>query len=112
MPPTHTTEGLDAAKRIAADHPGVGVLILSQYIEPGYALRLINDHPERVGYLLEARVFDVAVLVDALRRINEGECVVDPTIVSRLLGRKRRIDPLVKLTHGSEKCWRSWPRAL
>ncbi len=98
MPPTHTTEGLDAAGRIAVEHPGVGVLILSQYIEPGYAMRLIEEHPERVGYLLKERVFDVAILLDALRRIEDGECVVDPTIVSRLVGRRRRANPLADLT--------------
>ena len=61
-------------------------------------MRLIQDHPERVGYLLKERVFDAAILVDALRRINEGECVIDPTIVSRLVGRRRREDPLSGLT--------------
>lgn len=98
MPPTHSDEGLVAARRIRADHPDVGVLILSQYLEPGYAMRLIEEHPERVGYLLKERVFDVAILVDALRRISDGECVVDPTVVSRLVGRKRREDPLLRLT--------------
>jgi DNA-binding NarL/FixJ family response regulator len=98
MPPTHTDEGLVAAQQIRSDHPDVGVLVLSQYVEPTYAMRLLEEHPERVGYLLKERVFDVAVLVDALRRITEGETVVDPTIVSRLLGRQRREDPLAELT--------------
>ncbi len=98
MPPTHTDEGLVAAQRIRADHPAIGVLVLSQYVEPSYSLRLLEEHPERVGYLLKQRVFDVAVLVDALRRIVDGETVVDPTIVSRLVGRQRRHDPLVELT--------------
>ena len=98
MPPTHTDEGLVAAQQIRAQHPGVGVLLLSQYIEPSYAMRLIQDHPERVGYLLKERVFDAALLVDALRRITEGECVIDPTIVARLVGRQRREDPLSGLT--------------
>ena len=98
MPPTHTDEGLVAAQRIRSDHPAVGVLVLSQYVEPSYALRLLEEHPERVGYLLKERVFDVAILVDALRRIADGETVVDPTIVSRLLGRGRRDDPLAALT--------------
>jgi DNA-binding NarL/FixJ family response regulator len=98
MPPTHTDEGLVAAQMIRAEHPGVGVLVLSQYIEPGYAMRLIEEHPERVGYLLKDRVFDVAILVDALLRIADGETVVDPTIVSRLVGRRRRRDPLTDLT--------------
>ena len=98
MPPTHTDEGLVAAARIRAEHPETGVLVLSQYIEPSYAMRLIEDHPEQVGYLLKERVFDAAILVDALRRIADGECVIDPTIVSRLVGRRRRQDPLAVLT--------------
>jgi serine/threonine-protein kinase len=98
MPPTHTDEGLAAARTIRSDHPDIGVLVLSQYIEPSYALRLLEDQPERVGYLLKERVFDAINLVDALRRLADGETVVDPTIVSRLLGRRRRIDPLADLT--------------
>jgi DNA-binding NarL/FixJ family response regulator len=98
MPPTHTDEGLVATQRIRADHPAIGVLLLSQYVEPSYAMRLLEEHPERVGYLLKQRVFDVAILVDALRRITDGETVVDPTIVSRLVGRRRRHDPLAELT--------------
>jgi len=98
MPPTHTDEGLVAAKQIRAEHPDVGVLVLSQYVEPTYAMRLLEEHPERVGYLLKERVFDVAILVDALRRIADGETVIDPTIVSRLFGRQRREDALAELT--------------
>jgi DNA-binding NarL/FixJ family response regulator len=98
MPPSHTDEGLVAAQTIRAEHPDVGVLVLSQYIEPGYAMRLIQDHPEQVGYLLKERVFDPALLVDALRRIADGETVIDPTIVSELVGRRRRNDPLAELT--------------
>jgi DNA-binding NarL/FixJ family response regulator len=98
MPPTHTDEGLVAASMIRTELPQVGVLILSQYIEPSYAMRLLEEHPERVGYLLKERVFDVALLVDALRRLGDGETVIDPTIVSRLVGRRRRQDPLEKLT--------------
>ena len=98
MPPTHTDEGLAAAQRIRTEHPDVGVLLLSQYVEPSYAIRLLEEHPEGVGYLLKQRVFDVAVLVDALRRVAEGETVVDPTIVTRLFGRRRREDPLAELT--------------
>lgn len=98
MPPSHTDEGLVAAQRIRTEHPDVAVLVLSQYVEPSYAMRLLEEHPERVGYLLKQRVFDVAVLVDALRRITEGETVIDPTIVSRLLGRQRRENPLTELT--------------
>ena len=98
MPPTHTDEGLVAAQTIRAEHPEVGVLVLSQYVEPSYAMRLIENHPEQVGYLLKERIFDVAVLVDALRRIVDGETVIDPTIVSRLVGRRRREDPISELT--------------
>jgi DNA-binding NarL/FixJ family response regulator len=98
MPPTHTDEGLLAAEQIRAEHPEVGVLLLSQYVEPSYAIRLLEEHPEGVGYLLKERVFDVANLVDALRRIGDGETVVDPTIVARLVGRRRRVDPLAELT--------------
>jgi DNA-binding NarL/FixJ family response regulator len=98
MPPTHTDEGLVAAQAIRAGHPDVGVLVLSQYVEASYAMRLLEQHPERVGYLLKERVFDVAILVDALRRIADGETVIDPTIVSRLIGRRRREDPLAELT--------------
>ena len=98
MPPTHTDEGLVAAQTIRAEFPQVGVLLLSQYVEPSYALRLLQDQPERVGYLLKERVFDIATVVDALRRIMDGETVIDPTIVSRLVGRRRRQDPLTDLS--------------
>ncbi len=98
MPPTHTDEGIVAARTIRAEHPETGVLVLSHYVEPSYAMRLIEDHPERIGYLLKDRVFDIAVVVDALRRIVDGETVIDPTIVSRLVGRRRREDPLAALT--------------
>lgn len=98
QPPTHTDEGLVAGQQIRQEHPAIGVLVLSHYVEPSYALRLLEEHPERIGYLLKERVFDIAVLVDALRRITDGETVVDPTIVSRLVGRRRREDPLGELT--------------
>ena len=98
MPPTHTDEGLTAAGRIRSTHPGVGVLVLSHHVESHYAMRLLEDHPERSGYLLKERVSDVAVLVDALERINDGECVLDPTIVARLVGRAREDSPLEELT--------------
>jgi DNA-binding NarL/FixJ family response regulator len=89
MPPTHTDEGLIAAERIRDAHPDVGVLVLSQYLESRYATRLLESHPDRVGYLLKERVSDIAVLADALRRVHEGECVVDPTIVARLVKRSQ-----------------------
>jgi len=99
MPPTHRDEGLKAATTIRSEHPDTAVLVLSQYVEPSYALRLLTDHPEGVGYLLKDRVFDGAVLVDALRRLADGETVVDPTIVARLLARKRVSDPLERLSN-------------
>jgi DNA-binding NarL/FixJ family response regulator len=98
MPPTHTDEGLVAARTIRAEHPDVGVLVLSQFVEPLFAMRLIEDHPERCGYLLKERVFDVAILVDALRRVDDGDTVIDPTIVSQLVGSRRRKGPLGALT--------------
>jgi len=98
MPPTHKDEGLVAAAEIRESHPEVGVLVLSHYVESRYAMRLLEEHPERSGYLLKERVSDVAVLVDALQRIDEGECVLDPTIVSRLVGRPREGSPLEELT--------------
>jgi DNA-binding NarL/FixJ family response regulator len=98
MPPTHTDEGLLATEQIRAEHPEIGVLLLSHYVEPSYAIRLLEEHPERVGYLLKERVFDVAILVDALRRIGDGETVVDPTIVARLVKRARPAKQLAVLT--------------
>ena len=98
MPPTHTDEGLVAAQEIRASHPGVGVLVLSHYLESHYAMRLIQQHPGGAGYLLKERVSGVGVLADALVRVHEGECVIDPTIVSRLLGRARPASALAQLT--------------
>jgi DNA-binding NarL/FixJ family response regulator len=98
MPPTNTDEGLVAAQAIRSQHPDVAVLILSSYIEPRYAMQLLQEHPERVGYLLKERVFEIAVLVDALRRLADGESVIDPTIVTRLLGRRRHASQLDELT--------------
>jgi len=97
MPPTHTDEGLVAAREIRAGHPSVGVLVLSHYVESHYAMRLLEEHPEGSGYLLKERVSDLAVLVDALERIGQGECVLDPTIVTRLMRRPRE-SPLGELT--------------
>jgi DNA-binding NarL/FixJ family response regulator len=97
MPPTHTDEGLAAAAQIAERHPATGVLVLSHYLEPRYAMRLLDDHPQGIGYLLKDRVSDVAVLADALHRIGQGECVIDPTIVTQLVAR-RRAGPLAQLT--------------
>jgi serine/threonine-protein kinase len=98
MPPTYTDEGLVAAEQIRASHPEVGVLVLSQYLESRYATRLLEHHPQAVGYLLKERVSDIAVLADAIRRVADGECVLDPTIVTRLIQRPRHQGPLDELT--------------
>jgi DNA-binding NarL/FixJ family response regulator len=98
MPPTHTDEGLVAAQQIRSTYERVGVLVLSHHVESRYAMRLLEEHPERSGYLLKERVSDLAVLVDALGRIDEGECVLDPTIVARLVGRPREGSALEELT--------------
>ncbi len=98
MPPTHSDEGLVAAREIRSQYPNVGVLVLSQYLAPSYATELLEDHPERTGYLLKERVSDIAVLVDALNRISDGECVLDPTIVARLISGSRQQGPLAELT--------------
>ena len=91
MPPTHSDEGIVAAQEIRARHPDVAILVLSSYLESEYATRLLNEVPARVGYLLKERVSDVGVITDALRRLLEGECVIDPTIVSRLLRRASHV---------------------
>jgi DNA-binding NarL/FixJ family response regulator len=98
MPPSYRDEGIVAVREIRATYPETGVLVLSHYLESTYALRLLEEQTERCGYLLKDRVSDVAVLVDALKRIAEGECVVDPTIVRQLLGKPRDSGPLDTLT--------------
>jgi DNA-binding NarL/FixJ family response regulator len=98
MPPGHADDGLLAAHEIRRRHPDTGVLVLSHHLESRYATRLLEEAPDRAGYLLKERISDVAVLVDALHRIGEGECVIDPTIVSRLVARKRARGPLDELT--------------
>lgn len=98
MPPTHTDEGLVAAEQIRSRHPGVGVLVLSQYLESRYATRLLEQHPQGRGYLLKERVSDIGALKDAIARIAEGECVLDPTIVARLIKRPRHRRPIDELT--------------
>jgi DNA-binding NarL/FixJ family response regulator len=98
MPPTHTAEGLDAARTLAAEHPEVGVLVLSAYVEPHYALALIQSDSGGAGYLLKERVADVGELTDALRRVAAGGVVVDPAVVAQLVGRRRVRDPLEALS--------------
>jgi DNA-binding NarL/FixJ family response regulator len=98
MPPTHTTEGLDAARVIRRDHPSVGVLVLSAHVETDYALELIEDGAVGAGYLLKERVADLAELSDAVSRVAAGGLVIDPSVVARLVTRKRVRDPLDELT--------------
>jgi DNA-binding NarL/FixJ family response regulator len=98
MPPTHTDEGLQAAHEIRENHPGVGVLVLSQYIEPAYAMELLAESAEGVGYLLKDRISDVQEFADAVRRVADGGSALDPQIVSQLVGRRRGDDPLGELT--------------
>jgi serine/threonine-protein kinase len=98
MPPDHSDEGLVAAQEIRRRFPEIGVLILSHYLESRYAMSLVEELPERSGYLLKDRVSDIGVLTDALRRIAQGECVIDPTIVSRLIRHRRNTGPLSRLT--------------
>jgi DNA-binding NarL/FixJ family response regulator len=98
MPPSFTSEGLEAARQIREAHPGVGVLVLSQHIDTAYAMRLLHERGERVGYLLKDRIVDVTTLIDALARVQAGETVVDPALVSELLSAPRRADPLADLT--------------
>src|SRR3954463_13068596 len=98
MPPTHTDEGLRAARKIRAEHPGTAVLVLSQYVEEAYALDLLSETTESTGYLLKDRVGDVESFVDAVQRVANGGSALDPEVVALLLGRRRREDPLAALT--------------
>ena len=98
MPPTHTDEGLRAAAEIRERFPQTGVLVLSQYVEEAYALDLFADGAEGLGYLLKDRVADLERFVDAVRRVADGGSALDPEVVGRLLGRRRREDPLEPLT--------------
>ena len=98
MPPTHTTEGLDAAIALRSSAPEVGVLVLSQYVETRHAIRLIQAGTDGVGYLLKERVGDLAELIDAVRRVGSGGSVIDSEVVGQLLGRARAHGPLDELT--------------
>ncbi len=99
MPPTHTDEGLQAAAEIRADHPSVGILVLSQYVRPSYALELLSHGTEGVGYLLKDRVSDLDELAGSVRRVGEGGSVLDPSVVEQLVERPRsEDDPLEDLT--------------
>jgi DNA-binding NarL/FixJ family response regulator len=98
MPPTHTTEGLDAAKALKDSHPGIGVLVLSAHVEANYALELLESGVTGAGYLLKERVSDLDELTDAVRRVALGGVVLDPSVVALLVGRKRVRNPLDDLT--------------
>ena len=98
MPPTHTDEGLRAAGEIRSRYPETAVLVLSQHLEPAYALRLVETRPEGVGYLMKERVGRVEQLLDALQRVAAGECVIDRAVVDELLARRRLVDPIAELT--------------
>jgi len=98
MPPTHTTEGLDAAARLRAEHPEVGVLVLSAHVEPAYALELVESGAHGAGYLLKDRVTDIEELVEAVRRVGGGGLVIDPGVVAQLVGRARAHNPLDELS--------------
>jgi len=98
MPPTNTDDGLRAALQIRADHPGTGVLVLSQYVEEGYALELVGEAAGGVGYLLKDRVADVERFIESVKRVAEGGSALDPEVVAQLVGRARRDDPLAALT--------------
>ncbi len=98
MPPTYTDEGIRATHQIRAELPEVGVLVLSQYLETEFALELISTGGGSIGYLLKDRVANKTEFADAVRRVGEGEAVIDPEVVARLVGRRRQKDPLDALT--------------
>ena len=98
MPPTHTNEGLVAADRIRSEVPGTGVLVLSQHVEADFVIPLLEEGTSSIGYLLKDRIMDPSSLLDGLRRVAAGECVVDPAIVRQLVQWQRRDDPLSELT--------------
>jgi len=98
MPPTQTDEGTRAAKAIREEHPAIGLLLLSQVVEPRHALELFSEHPEGFGYLLKDRVVEIDDFLEAVRRVARGGTVMDPEVVATLLGRRRAPDPLEDLT--------------
>ena len=98
MPPTHTTEGLEAARRLRTTHPGLAILVLSQYVETRHAVDLLRADPSGIGYLLKDRIVRVDDIADAVRRVAAGGSVIDPEVVGRLLGRPREHSPLDELT--------------
>ena len=106
MPPTHTTEGIRAARQIRDQFPAVGILLLSTHTEIDEAVELFTAAPRRVGYLLKDSVADLDELTGALTRISEGGTVFDSKLVVELLGRTRRAGPSMRSRHGNERCWR------
>ena len=98
MPPTYTDEGLRAARDIRSRFPETAVVVLSQHLEPDYALQLVEEKPDKVGYLMKERVGRAQQLLDAMQRVAAGECVVDRAVVDELLARRRRVDPIEELT--------------
>jgi DNA-binding NarL/FixJ family response regulator len=98
MPPGHADDGLRAALQLRANRPEIGVMVLSHFFEESYAVKLIGDRPEGVGYLLKERVGDVAVFIDAVRRVAAGGTALDPDIVARMVGRRRDPGPLNQLS--------------
>jgi DNA-binding NarL/FixJ family response regulator len=98
MPPTNTDDGLRAAQKIREEHPDTGVLVLSQYVEEAYAMELLSESAEGVGYLLKDRVADLDRFTDSVRRVGQGGSALDPEVVAALLGRRRQEDPLQDLT--------------
>ena len=98
MPPTSTADGLAAAKTIRARQPGVGVLVLSQFLEAQYALELLSDGAEGVGYLLKDRVGDLSIFIDAVRQVAKGGSALDPQVVRRMIDRPRQANPIDQLT--------------
>ena len=98
MPPTHTTEGLDAARSIRARHPHIGILVLSHHVETANALELVQASSGGVGYLLKDHVADPTAFIDAVHEVAHGGTSIDPDVVMALLQRRRRVDPLAALT--------------
>ncbi len=98
MPPTQTDEGARAAKEIKAEHPELGVLVLSQVVEARHALDLLSERPEGFGYLLKDRVMEIDEFLDAVRRVARGGTAIDPEVIAQLLGRRRERDPLEGLS--------------
>ena len=103
MPPKHEDEGIQAAREIRAELPGTGVLVLSQYVDEHYAVQLLADGADGIGYLLKDRVGDVDRFLDAVQRVADGGSALDPEVVAQMVGRKRD-DPLEELTPGSARC--------